>query len=351
MRTGLAPHSRSRFASTWRSVRVSTSCAPQTQSKERAPSSVIRSAGISRDLQARYAVRGSYVVGAGGAAPTIRVNTVVTRLGEKDTIGELSDTGTEDQVVELIARHGERLRRLLKVPAQPAAAESLAQAVPSTAASTTTLCGSTRSDAPIRVGGRGRRAREIDSAAAGFRSRLRPSVRGLGRSGVRCQGTEPRTSDRARELAERLPREQQLLLNAQFFSTRGDWAAAIGVWRAVFGLYPDDLDYGLELAQKQFLGAERRAALDTLEAIRRDIPSAGADPRVDLAEAETRRALSQAVEAQTIARRAAERAKAEWGRTGGKRQAIGGVGVAWTRQSGTVDCRQRGSTETVPAHW
>ena len=190
------------------------------------------------------------------------MNTVVTRLGEKDTIGELSDTGTEDQVVELIARHGERLRRLLKVPAQPAAAEWLAQAVPSTAASRQLYAEALdlmrryewadAEDMLVKL-----TALQPDFAL-GF-ARLSEVWAALG-----FDAKARDMSDRARELAERLPREQQLLVNAQFFSTRGDWAAAIGVWRAVFGLYPDNLDYGLELARTQFLGAERRAALDTL---------------------------------------------------------------------------------------
>jgi tetratricopeptide (TPR) repeat protein len=211
----------------------------------------------------------------------------------------------------LIARQSNGVRRLLKVPSASSAnaVAALAQTTPSTAASTRQYAEALDLMRRFEWNQASDVLKNLTAQQPDFALGYVRLSEVWAALGFDLKARE--MSDRAREIGERLPLEQQLLVDAQFFSTRSEWAAARDVWRAALRLYPDNLDYGLELARTQFLGGERRAALDTIEALRRDIPSAATDPRVDLAEAEARRALSQSVEAQTLALRAAERAKAE----------------------------------------
>jgi tetratricopeptide (TPR) repeat protein len=272
--------------------------------------SATRSATAPRELQATFRVGGSYLIVGTGTERRIRINTIVTRTGDSASMGGLSETGTEDRLVELIARQGSGVRRLLKVPSPPQAEAlaSLAQTMPPTAVSNRLYAEALDLMRRFEWNAASEVLIRLTTQQPDFTLGYVRLSEVWGALGFDLKARE--MSDRAREMADRLPREQQLLVDAQYFTARGEWAGARDVWRTMFRLYPDNLDYGLELARVQFRGAERRAALDTIEALRRDIPSAAVDPRVDLAEAETRRALSQAVEAQPLAQRAAERAKA-----------------------------------------
>ena len=64
-----------------------------------------------------------------------------------------------------------------------------------------------------------------------------------------------------------------------------EWNQAAQVYRTLFGFYPDNIDYGLRLAEAQTSGGEPKAALTTIENLRK-FPSPDRDsPRIDLAEA------------------------------------------------------------------
>jgi tetratricopeptide (TPR) repeat protein len=98
---------------------------------------------------------------------------------------------------------------------------------------------------------------------------------------------------RAFEQATALPREERLLIEARWQRAVGAWGEAVRIYRALYEFYPDNLEYGLALAEAQLNagGPEIEGALATLAALQKLPPPAGADPRIDVAIAETARPL------------------------------------------------------------
>ena len=102
-------------------------------------------------------------------------------------------------------------------------------------------------------------------------------------------------AQRALALAKGLSREEQLLVEGRVHEMEKDWARAVDNYRTLSSLFPDNLDHGLRLASAQSSGGLGRDALATLAELRgRMAPPASGDGRIDLAEAQVRRAAGAA---------------------------------------------------------
>ncbi len=85
----------------------------------------------------------------------------------------------------------------------------------------------------------------------------------------------------ARALSGRLGPEDRLLIDGQYYATLQDRTRAIEAYRQLFTQFPDNLDYGLRLADEQ-RWVNPADALRTLEALRHlPLPSSD-DPRIDI---------------------------------------------------------------------
>ncbi len=90
----------------------------------------------------------------------------------------------------------------------------------------------------------------------------------------------------ALELAQGLPREEILSIEARRYATAVEWDQAIASYRALWRYYPDNVEYGLSLARSQISAGRLAQALATVEALR-DLPvPENEDPRIDLVEAQ-----------------------------------------------------------------
>ena len=109
----------------------------------------------------------------------------------------------------------------------------------------------------------------------------------------------------ARSLDRNLGPEDRLLIDGQYYSTIQDRTRAIDAYRQLFTQYPDNLDYGLRLANEQ-RWVNPEDALHTLEVLRQLPLPSGDDPRIDYLEA---RAWSNkdVVKARAAARRAVKK--------------------------------------------
>lgn len=81
------------------------------------------------------------------------------------------------------------------------------------------------------------------------------------------------------------------LVEGYFRNITHEWDRAIEIYRILFGLFPDNVDYGLRLAQVRTSAGKGQDALQTLEALRRLPGPASSDPRIDLQEAATAHSL------------------------------------------------------------
>ena len=118
--------------------------------------------------------------------------------------------------------------------------------------------------------------------------------------------------ERARALSGHLGPEDRLLIDGQYYATIQDRTRAIDAYRQLCSKFPDNLDYGLRLADEQ-RWSNPEDALHTLDVLRRLPLPSGDDPRIDYIEA---RAWSykDVVKARAAARRAVEKGTAQGSR-------------------------------------
>ena len=87
-----------------------------------------------------------------------------------------------------------------------------------------------------------------------------------------------------------------------------DWPRAIEAYGALFGFFPDNLEYGLRLARVQANSGRAPDALGTVDTLRALPPPAGSDPRIDLLEAVAASSVGDYRRGRSAAERGAARA-------------------------------------------
>jgi len=90
---------------------------------------------------------------------------------------------------------------------------------------------------------------------------------------------------RGLDLAGGLSRVQQMEIEASFDHANADRAKAADIYRVLFNLFPDSLDYGLQLAKLELESYHPDESMETIRQLRRLPAPAGDDPRLDLREA------------------------------------------------------------------
>ena len=89
------------------------------------------------------------------------------------------------------------------------------------------------------------------------------------------------------------------------------WPEAIKLYQNLWQDYPDNLEYGLRLANAQNSASQGKNALATVDQLHALPPPSREDPRIDLAEAAAYKSLGEWKLQQAAAKRAAERASAQ----------------------------------------
>jgi tetratricopeptide (TPR) repeat protein len=118
----------------------------------------------------------------------------------------------------------------------------------------------------------------------------------------------------AYDLAANLSREERLVVEGRYRDIDHENEKAIEVYRTLFTLFPDNLDYGLGLARMQVRGSKGRDALATVESLRKLPPPAPKDPRIELQKVDAWDALSELKNQEQPLERAVEKARAQGSR-------------------------------------
>jgi serine/threonine protein kinase/class 3 adenylate cyclase/Tfp pilus assembly protein PilF len=90
---------------------------------------------------------------------------------------------------------------------------------------------------------------------------------------------------RARDLADKLPSEQRLLIEARVDSLSNNWTGAAAKYKGLCDAYGDEIDYCLALIDAQIHSGNLTEATDDAESLRQKMGTAGPDPRIDILEA------------------------------------------------------------------
>jgi len=259
---------------------------------------------IYKTLGSDLVVRGSYL-DIGGQ---VRVDLRVQDAANGETIASVSDSETEVRFLDLVKRVGGTLRQKCgagEITSAEAAAVRASEPATSDAA---------------RLYAEGlRKLRSFDHLAA--RDLLEKAVAAdpdnvLAHSALAATWTQLGYDDKARqeakrafELSKNLSRKDSLSIEAEYRETIREWGKAVDLYKSLWTFFPDDLEYGLRLADAQVSAGAGQDALITIESLRQLPRPQQDDPRIDLAEARAADSLSDYKRVQSAAVRAGDKAK------------------------------------------
>jgi DNA-binding winged helix-turn-helix (wHTH) protein/tetratricopeptide (TPR) repeat protein len=253
-------------------------------------------------------VVGSYLKLQGKGGDRLRLDLRVLRAPGGETLASLAELGTEPELFELVSRTGARLRDALGVsavpPQQVRAARALLPASPQAARLYAEGLGRLRSFDASGARDLLERAARADPGSAVIRSSLSQSWAALGH--------DARALEEARQavdLARSLPRTDRLAIQARLHVASREWDRASEVYRSLWTFYPDDLEYGLQLAAALSEAGRGAEALATVAEMRRLPEPERGDPRIDLAEATAAQRLGDLATLERAAAAAADKAR------------------------------------------
>jgi DNA-binding winged helix-turn-helix (wHTH) protein/tetratricopeptide (TPR) repeat protein len=264
-------------------------------------------------LGADLVVLGSYVVVGHKPAETIRLDVWLQRTRGGETLAAITETGTEDDLIRMISSATAKITERLGSPASEGASAAVMKAsIPA-------------SSGAARLYAAGvEKLRQFDALAAReLLTRAAAADPGYAMTHAALAdawstlGYDARAKDEARlaySLSTLLSREQHLAVEGRLRESEKDWNRASEIYGALYRFFPDDLDYGLKLVESCASSGRSREAAETLESLRRSVPLASRDPRVDLSEARAAETASDFRREIEAAGRAAESAQASGNR-------------------------------------
>lgn len=263
------------------------------------------------DLKKLHEALGADLVVTGKFLPIkdqIRVDLRVLTLPEGEIKASLAQVGTQPALFELVARTGVGLRDALGIealsPRQAREAQALRPGNKEAARLYLEGLARLRSYDPPGALPLLRQAAAADPSSAVIHAALSRAWANL--------GYDARASEEAHkavDLSRPLSQEDQLAAQARFFQVSKAWDKASQTYRALWTFFPDDVDYGLQLAECQLMGGYNKDAAATLATLRRLPLPAGEDPRIDLLDARNSRRLFDFVAQKRAAESAGEKGR------------------------------------------
>ncbi|HET9228886.1 MAG TPA: FlgO family outer membrane protein, partial [Thermoanaerobaculia bacterium] len=229
-------------------------------------------------------VAGTYVVLPEKEGRRIRIDVRVIRGNDGDVVASLAEVGDEAELFDLVARAGARLRGVLGYvapsPEQAKSARALQPSDPEALRLYSLGLERMRSYETVSALEVLQRAAEVDPRSAAIRAALSEALEGLGH--------DARAKEEARkavELAAGATREERLGLEARLQALEREWARASDTYRSLWTFYPENLDYGMQLATVLMRAGRGPEAMEMVAALRRLPAPLRDDPRIDLLEA------------------------------------------------------------------
>ena len=264
---------------------------------------------IRTNLGADLVVLGSYLALGKESGGQIRLDLRLQDARAGETIAATAETGTEAKLFDLVSLTGAHLRERLGVgEVSPGEAKLVKASLPS-------------SPEAARLYSEGlAKLRLFDALAA--RGLLEKAVladpqHALAHSALAAAwsalGYDAKATEEAKkafDLSANLPREDRLWVEGRYWETAKQPEKAAEIYKTLWIFSPDNLDYGLRLAEAQISARKAKDALSTVQDLRAAPSPARDDPRIDLAEASAADALADFKREQAAAERAASKAEA-----------------------------------------
>jgi serine/threonine protein kinase/tetratricopeptide (TPR) repeat protein len=236
---------------------------------------------VRKNLASDFIILGSYL-DLGREKEQIRLDLRLEDAATGETVAAVSETGTEKTITDLVSQVGSRLRerfglaRLspveslglrVELPSNPEAMRAYSQ-------------GLAKLRAFDALSGRDLLSRAIaaDPSFPLAHSELARTWSALG-----YDSNAQLEAKKALDGAGNLSREKHLLVEARFYETSRNWGKAIESYQTLFSFFPDNLEYGLQLANAETSGGRGKDALASLAAAGAIAAPAKGDPRIDIA--------------------------------------------------------------------
>jgi len=246
---------------------------------------------IRGNLGSDMVVLGSYTALGEKAGGQIRLDLRLQDASTGETTSVMSVSGSEDKLFDLVSEAGVQLRERLGVGTVPLA---------DTAALQASLPGTPKvaqlyADGLVRM-----RAYDFLAARPFLENAIQIAPKfALAHSALSAVwsnlGYEVKARDEAKlafDLSTSLSHEQQLFIEGRYRSTTREWKKAVEIYRSLYTLYPDNLEYGLQLTNSEVLARRAKDALVLLGSFRQATVSGVYAPRVDLQIAFAKQAVS-----------------------------------------------------------
>jgi len=265
-------------------------------------------ARIRKNLGTDFVVVGAYAAVGGKSDGQIRLDLRLQDTRSGETIAAISETGTESHMLDLVSRAGEHLRRKLGVRAVTSEeAAEVAIALPSKSETAKLY---SQGLAKLRVfDALAARDLLLKAVAAEPDYALSHSQLASAWAQLGYDGNAKEEARKAFDLSSNLSRAERLLVEGRYREMSREWGKAIEIYRALVDFYPDNLDYGLALANAQLGANQWKEALETIATLRTLPPPLRDNPQIDLVETDAARALGDNKRAEIALARAAEKAQ------------------------------------------
>lgn len=264
---------------------------------------------IRKNLGTDFIVAGSYAALGAKSEGQIRLDLHLQDTRSGETVAAISESGTEAHLLNLVSRAGEHLRKKLGIRAVTTEeAAEVAIALPSNKETAKLF---SEGLAKLRVFDV-LAARDLLLKAVATEPGFALSHAALASTWEQLGYDENAKAEarKAFDLSSNLSRAERLLVEGRYRETTRDWEKAIEIYRALFDFFPDNLDYGLALANAEVNANRWKNALTTIETLRALPAPLRDDPRIDLAENDAARSLGDIKRAEAALVSAAEKARA-----------------------------------------
>jgi tetratricopeptide (TPR) repeat protein/tRNA A-37 threonylcarbamoyl transferase component Bud32 len=264
---------------------------------------------INTSLGTDIVVFGSYAV----IGDAIRFDVRMQDARAGDTIAAVAETGREEQLFEIVSRIGSRLRdRLGVTELSPAQVAGVQASLPSNPTAAKLYA---EGLAQLRLYDAQAARRSLEQAVnADPKLPLAHSALALAWSALGYDERAQQSARRAYELSTNLAREDRMWVEGRYHDAMNEHEAAIKTYQALYSFFPDNLEYGLQLAAAQTAAGKGDDALGTIESLRRLPSPVREDPRIDSAEAAAASSLSDYKRQQSAAARAVEKGRRQGAR-------------------------------------
>src|SRR6185503_1855510 len=231
-------------------------------------------------------VLGSYATIGKPEHGQLRIDVRLQDCQSGEVVSEIAEIGASEDLFGLVSRIGEKLRNRLGIPLVHESEELLTES---------SLPGNPEAARFYSLGLDKLRAYDFPVARGFFDQAIAAEPRFplahamLSRTDLSLGRYEQAKVEAKQglDLAAGLPRVQRMQIEASYYQAKGDRGKAADIYRVLFNLFPDSLDYGIQLAKLQLDSYRPEEALGTIRQLHQLPPPYRDDPLIDMREANT----------------------------------------------------------------